>query len=585
MVRARKPPVRDWESDDEETQSEEREEQEQPPTRPVRKAAAKAPASRAQGQGASRGGASRGGAKGDAGGSSRGVDKGKGKQPARRSKRPQPPSDSEEDVAPPSPSSLGVTDLVLHPATLPRGYEEPFGAKSKRKMQTIRKLRYTNPDTFDDESEDFRFASFFQAHFYNTVILSKDKNPVLDQKFIDWKTCEKLNDPDLRAALVALENKGFKDIMSFRQYWNEEVIAQFYSTLWLTHAEEETNIPAYMHFFIQGIEYKCSYTRFAKILGLPWDNTDFELLHKFEKPRDEDLHLYHIDPTRPWVATNLKPYYRYLNLLFRQTVMPKGGDEAYVRGTSQVILSFFTPGNETKISVFDIIWREIIESACDVKRSCTHAPYIMKMILCVTKIRFETLWRHDSYVPKVIPRPAVANVQSSGEPSPSRPLHPSSSRAAQASRPMTHTRQARQSTGLGRTILRAAKSIFSMCRDISAENAHTQRRQQQLDENFRRYSAGERVDTIPQLSPARPSQFGEVGDLEAYHLQRFGEPLYSDEEDQGPAAEDEIQEHTTFGGPYPYHGYMPPASSDSQEWDSWSHPPSAPSSSYRGWNG
>jgi hypothetical protein len=597
MVRARKAPIRDYESDEEtETESEE---EEQPLARPARVAASKAPASRAQGQGASRGGASRGGAKGGAAGSSRGVDK--GKQPARRSKKPTPPNanDSEEDIAPPSPSSELVAGLGMKSAILPVGYKKPFGEHSKKKMATIKKLRHTPPSTLHDDDdaafEDYRFANIFQAHYYNTVIMAKEKYPILDQRFINWEACLSLNDPDLNEALNALENKGFKDIMTYELDWNEEVIAQFYATVWYTPSEEETNIPPYMHFAIQGVEYKCSYNRFARILGLPFDDEEMILMHTWEKPREEDLPLYHIDPSsRPWLATNLKPYYRYLNLLFRQTVMPKGGDEAFVRAHAQTILSFFTPGNNLKISVFDIIWREIQEASWDVKRSCSHAPYLMKMIRVVTKTRYVSSFPHHAYVPKLIKKPV--GMESSAEPTPSHPLHPSSSRAAQAHRPMTYTRPARQSKGLGGAILRAVKSVFSICRDISVENQELKRRQQQLDDNFRRYVAGENLAAIPAISPPRPSQFIHE-DLEQYHRARFGEDLYSGDEGQGTeevgqeeeflytgAAEEEIVEEGV-SGPHPYHGYVPPASSGSQEWDSWSHPPSAPHSSYRGWNG
>jgi hypothetical protein len=208
------------------------------------------------------------------------------------------------------------------------------------------------------------------------------------------------------------------------------------------------------------------------------------------------------------------------------------------------------------------------------------------MIQVVTKRRFESDMPHIAYVPKVIKRPAV--VESSAEPTPSHPLHPSSSRAAQARRPMAYTRPARQSKGLGGAILKAVKSVFSICRDISVENEELKRRQWQLDDNFRRYVAGESLAEIPRISPPRPSRFVPES-LEEYHRDRFGEGLYSGDEGQGTeevGEEEEIQEDpSSVGGPYPYHGHMPPSSSDSQEWGSWLFPSSAPPSSYRGWNG
>jgi hypothetical protein len=69
-------------------------------------------------------------------------------------------------------------------------------------------------------------------------------------------------------ALRACENKNMKDIMTFNFDWNDEIIAQFYSTLWIKRVDEESpyNLP-YMNFYLEGSWYKVSYRRFAT----PWD--------------------------------------------------------------------------------------------------------------------------------------------------------------------------------------------------------------------------------------------------------------------------------------------------------------------------
>jgi hypothetical protein len=69
-------------------------------------------------------------------------------------------------------------------------------------------------------------------------------------------------------ALRACEDKNMKDIMTFTFDWNDEIIVQFYSTLWIKRADEESpyNYP-YMNLFLEGSWYKVSYRRFAHILG------------------------------------------------------------------------------------------------------------------------------------------------------------------------------------------------------------------------------------------------------------------------------------------------------------------------------
>jgi hypothetical protein len=68
--------------------------------------------------------------------------------------------------------------------------------------------------------------------------------------------------------LRACERKKMKNIMTYQYDWNDEVIAQFYSTLWIKLADEESpyNFP-YLNFYIEGSWYKVSYRRFAHILG------------------------------------------------------------------------------------------------------------------------------------------------------------------------------------------------------------------------------------------------------------------------------------------------------------------------------
>jgi hypothetical protein len=85
--------------------------------------------------------------------------------------------------------------------------------------------------------------------------------------------------------------------MSFHFDWNNEIIAQFYSTLWIKNADEESpyNFP-YMNFYIEWSWYKVSYRIFVHILGF-FDNYiagDKVKIHDFRPPtraEAKDLHL------------------------------------------------------------------------------------------------------------------------------------------------------------------------------------------------------------------------------------------------------------------------------------------------------
>jgi hypothetical protein len=179
-------------------------------------------------------------------------------------------------------------------------------------------------------------------------------------------------------ALRACERKRMKTIMTFQYDWNDEIIAQFYSTLWIKLADEESpyNFP-YLNFFIEGSRYKVSYRRFAHILGF----TDGDIsgdkikIHDFCPPtKDEakDLHISESD--KYWETTNLHKYYRYINSLCGMTLIPKGGNQMNILGESKVLLSFMKPNSSKSLNVFDMIWQEIIHAACFPLKGCLHAP-------------------------------------------------------------------------------------------------------------------------------------------------------------------------------------------------------------------
>jgi hypothetical protein len=98
--------------------------------------------------------------------------------------------------------------------------------------------------------------------------MSKKHQPIILQHHINWEEYKNMGDLDLTKALQEYERKGMKDIMTFSYDWNNEVIVQFYSTLWITPGNEDGDYPhPYMNFNIEGTWYKVNYARFAHILG------------------------------------------------------------------------------------------------------------------------------------------------------------------------------------------------------------------------------------------------------------------------------------------------------------------------------
>ena len=151
--------------------------------------------------------------------------------------------------------------------------------KNTGKGQKLQIFKNTNPFDFEesDEFEDIRFHHPIQVVYCIEVTLKRKKNPILPQKYVNWRACRELGEQPLNQALATLDNLGLRDIMQFRYDWNKEVIGQFYATLWYNSEQVgEDDYKRYLNFSIEGATYKCSYKRFARILGFDDDDLNKE---------------------------------------------------------------------------------------------------------------------------------------------------------------------------------------------------------------------------------------------------------------------------------------------------------------------
>lgn len=119
-----------------------------------------------------------------------------------------------------------------------------------------------------------------------------------------------MNDDNMTRVLRACEQKGVRDIITMDYPWNDEVIAQFYATLWIKKVGEEVDVydcPV-MYFFLQGVWHKVSYCHFAHILDFSDEDIRGRNLrvHDIRLPRREDKEVVHISNGREyWITSNM----------------------------------------------------------------------------------------------------------------------------------------------------------------------------------------------------------------------------------------------------------------------------------------
>jgi hypothetical protein len=149
----------------------------------------------------------------------------------------------DDDVNLPPAHAPSIQGLVLHKAQAHRSAnEEVIDFSASGGSALLQDMRFQNP-TFrvrDVRIDGNRFWTLLHVDFYNSVIHPKKHQPILHQRLINWSGCEAIGDPEMTQALRACEQKRMKTIMTFQYDWNDEIIAQFYSTLWIKHADEES---------------------------------------------------------------------------------------------------------------------------------------------------------------------------------------------------------------------------------------------------------------------------------------------------------------------------------------------------------
>jgi hypothetical protein len=103
----------------------------------------------------------------------------------------------------------------------------------KGKTDLVREKRKENPRLVKKEPGiDYRFHTTFQQDFYGSVIITKTKPAIISQ-WIDWTYVEAKHDTIFDEVVAACRAKHLRDVISFQNNWNNEIIAQFYATLYV----------------------------------------------------------------------------------------------------------------------------------------------------------------------------------------------------------------------------------------------------------------------------------------------------------------------------------------------------------------
>jgi hypothetical protein len=86
----------------------------------------------------------------------------------------------------------------------------------KGKTEVVGEKRKENPMFHAREATDYRFHTFFQQDFYESVIITKGKSVAISQ-WIDWSYMENKHDLIFSDVVPACRAKHLRDVMAFKK--------------------------------------------------------------------------------------------------------------------------------------------------------------------------------------------------------------------------------------------------------------------------------------------------------------------------------------------------------------------------------
>jgi hypothetical protein len=286
-------------------------------------------------------------------------------------------------------------DFPIHPPECTR--RDPPLVNFMKDETDMWSLRFCPEDPRRLQRSFFSDDHFWLAHhanWYESTILPKGRITT-EMKWVDWPFLLDLPAPIekvIQAVHTRCQYMGITYLMGLRSDYSQEVVAQFYATLYVDRDENE------MHFTLGGKRFKISVSEFASLFKLRGATTTNQFSSELFRLHSEDeLEVtkmrFMYDRTYGNInyghTSGLTPYYKMLNLLFRYTLCPRGGDSDNISHRAINLLYQMAP-DQPKFNACHFLWNEIIICSHTSSSGCHYAPYIFMMVKHATKLDLKT---------------------------------------------------------------------------------------------------------------------------------------------------------------------------------------------------
>jgi hypothetical protein len=214
---------------------------------------------------------------------------------------------------------------------------------------------------------------------------------------VDIEYMRNKKDMHFNMILEACDLHGITDLLQFRHNWNQEIIFEFYSTLFY---DKKERIFLWM---TNGRRFHVKLAQFAKILGL---SSQLDIPKKFHSgwvmmPREMTPMYIQDGGFQPPMVEGLLPHFLVLHQMMRKTLAPRiGYSEAIPAYERNLLDGLMKP---VRFDVFEYIVGEIWNIPTNPLISYGFPPNIQFIIESVAQEMFYKDVHHDSLHP-VVPK-------------------------------------------------------------------------------------------------------------------------------------------------------------------------------------
>jgi hypothetical protein len=197
---------------------------------------------------------------------------------------------------------------------------------------------------------------------------------VVKQQYVDIEYMRNKKDMHFNRVLEACDLHGITNLLQFRHSWNQEIISEFYSTLFYDKKER------FFMWMTNGRRFRVRLAQFAHIPGLSSQLDIPKKLHSgwVMMPREMTPMYVQDDGFQHLKVEGLLPHFLVLHWMRRRTLAPRIDYSEAIPAYEMNLLDALM--KSVLFDVFEYIVDEIWNIATNPLRSCDFAPYIQFMI-------------------------------------------------------------------------------------------------------------------------------------------------------------------------------------------------------------